>query len=302
LPTSVLVLGVALTLNATPTPTPTPKPSFFSLPTARVNPSATPPRTGAATGRGMRLGVDRGAQTPAPRPTPTATAKKKASPSGARKSPTVTPTPEKAAKLPTPSPTPSPQKETSPAAESSPTTTPAPSETVTPPPTPSQTATAAPTSTPTATPRSTATPTSTSTATPKSKATPTPRASASPTATPVSPPTKTELTLTKFEPPQGSRSAQLSFRISVPKRMEYPVINFTVETSSGKIFERVYRLPGGSAFVEPGDTTEHTVALDPVPRDDWADAYAKTDRAKFNWSIEGESSGGIEKPVKEPWP
>ena len=84
--------------------------------------------------------------------------------------------------------------------------------------------------------------------------------------------------------------------------MEYPVINFTVETSSGKLFERVSRLPRGSAYVEPGDDTEHTVALDPVPRDDWADAYAKADRATFNWSIEGESSGGIEKSVKKPWP
>lgn len=84
--------------------------------------------------------------------------------------------------------------------------------------------------------------------------------------------------------------------------MEYPVINFTVETPTGKIFERVFRLPAGSAFVETGDNTEHTVALDPVSRDDWADAYKKTDRAMFNWSIEGESSGGIEKPVKKSWP
>ena len=84
--------------------------------------------------------------------------------------------------------------------------------------------------------------------------------------------------------------------------MEYPTINFIVETASGKLFERVVRLPAGSAFVEPGDDTEHTSALDPVERDDWADAYAKTDRAKFNWSIEGESSGGIEKPVKKAWP
>jgi hypothetical protein len=114
--------------------------------------------------------------------------------------------------------------------------------------------------------------------------------------------------LTKFEPPHGSpgdrdyRTAQLSYRINVPKRMEYPTINFTVETASGKLFERVVRLPGGSAFVEPSDNTEHTSALDPVERDDWADAYAKSDRAKFNWSIEGQSSGGIEKPLKKPWP
>jgi hypothetical protein len=84
--------------------------------------------------------------------------------------------------------------------------------------------------------------------------------------------------------------------------MEYPTINFTVETRSGKLFERVAKLPAGTAYVDPGDDTEHTVALDAVSRDDWADAYAKTDRAAFNWSIEGESSGGIEKPVKKPWP
>ena len=84
--------------------------------------------------------------------------------------------------------------------------------------------------------------------------------------------------------------------------MEYPTINFTVETSSGKLFERVARLPAGSTFVEPGDNTEHTVALDPVERDDWADAYAKTDRAMFNWSIEGQSSGHSEMSVKKPWP
>jgi hypothetical protein len=84
--------------------------------------------------------------------------------------------------------------------------------------------------------------------------------------------------------------------------MEFPTINFTVETSSGKLFERVFELPAGSAFIEPGDNTEHTVALDPVPRDDWADAYAKTDHAAFNWSIEGQSSGRSEMPVKKPWP
>lgn len=80
------------------------------------------------------------------------------------------------------------------------------------------------------------------------------------------------------------------------------MINFTVETSSGKIFERVFRLPAGSAFVEPGDNTEHTVALDSVSRDDWADAYAKNDKAKFSWSVEGQTSGEIEKPLKKAWP
>lgn len=84
--------------------------------------------------------------------------------------------------------------------------------------------------------------------------------------------------------------------------MEYPTINFTVETSSGKLFERTFILPAGSAFVEPGDTTEHTVALDPVSRDDWAGAYAKSDKATFNWSIEGQANGHREMPVKKAWP
>ena len=84
--------------------------------------------------------------------------------------------------------------------------------------------------------------------------------------------------------------------------MEYPTINFTVESASGKLFERVFTLPSGSAFVEPDDPTEHRVALDPVERSDWAEAYAKSDRATFTWSIEGQSSGKIEKPLKKAWP
>jgi hypothetical protein len=121
-------------------------------------------------------------------------------------------------------------------------------------------------------------------------------------------PTKIELTLTKFQPPHGSpgdrdyRSAQLSYRISVPNRMEYPTINFAVETPSGKLFERVFQLPSGTDFVEPDDNTEHTVALDPVPRDDWREAYDKADRGTFSWSIEGQSSGSTEKSVKKSWP
>src|SRR5947199_271524 len=140
----------------------------------------------------------------------------------------------------------------------------------------------APTPTPTPSPSGTTTPeptaTATATATATVTATPTPIASISP----VSRPTKIELTLTKFEPPHGSpgdrdyRSAHLSYRINVPNRMEYPTINFTVETSSGKLFERVFQLPSGSAFVEPDDNTEHTVALHPVPRHDWRESYVKT--------------------------
>jgi hypothetical protein len=118
------------------------------------------------------------------------------------------------------------------------------------------------------------------------------------------------VTLTKFEPPHGSpgdvdyRSARLSYRLSVPGsgKLEFPTINFTVESASGKLFARRFALPQGSAFIEPGDTTERTVALDAAPRDDWADAYAKAERAKFTWSIEGKSSGEIEMPVRKAWP
>jgi len=237
--------------------------SLNTSPTPTPTPRRPPSRVGSAANRGAHLGLDRSAQTPVPRPTPPP--KSKSSPSGARKSPT--PTPSKAAKSPTPSSTPTPQKEISPAAQSSPTPS-VESKSVPPAPTPSP----------------------------------------SPSISPVSRPTKIELTFTKFEPQHGSlgdrdyRSARLSYRISVPDRMEFPTINFTVETSSGKLFERVFVLPAGSAFVDPGDNTERTVALDPVQRDDWAEVYAKTGHATFSWSIEGQSGGRTEMPVKKPWP
>src|SRR2546423_72781 len=85
--------------------------------------------------------------------------------------------------------------------------------------------------------------------TPTPTPTPTPSPSPTPSVSPVSRPTKTELTLMKFEPPHGSpgdrdyRSARLSYRINVPNRTEFPTINFSVETSSGKIFERIFTLP-----------------------------------------------------------
>src|SRR5690242_12943306 len=241
-PISILLVGLALSLKAapTPTPTPTPKKSFFSALKPRANPSATVARTGAAVGRGSHLGIDRSAQTPTPKPT--AKPKSKSSPVAARRSLSPSATLSKPVKPPTPgitatpSATPSPQKEISPEEELPPiTSTHAESVSTTPTPMPSSTATTTPK------------PIATTTVT----ATPTPTASISPFARP----TKIELTLTKFEPPHGShgdrdyRSAQLSYRIDVPNRMEYPTINFTVETPSGKLFERVARLPAGSTFV-----------------------------------------------------
>jgi hypothetical protein len=96
----------------------------------------------------------------------------------------------------------------------------------------------------------------------------------------------------------------LSYRLNVPgpNKIEFPVITFAVESSAGKLFSRRFALPSGSAFIEAGDTTERTVALDPAPRSDWADAYGKSEQAKFTWSIEGKSSGEIEMPVRKAWP
>ncbi|HZR79256.1 MAG TPA: hypothetical protein VFA58_08605 [Chthoniobacterales bacterium] len=291
--TTLVILGLASSLQATPTPTPTPRKSFLSVLKPRVNPSATVARTGAAVGRSTHLGVDRTAQTPAPKPV--AKPKPKSSPAATRTSPKPTATPSKAAKSPTPTPgatthgTPSPQKEISAEASASPTPSPQMEK---------LTASPTPMSSPTTTPEPTSTVAATATATP----------TATPSISPATRPTKTELTLTRFEPPHGThgdsdyRRAQLSYRISVPSRMEYPTINFTVESSSGKLFERVVRFPSGSTFIDPGDSAEHTVALDTADRDDWAEAYRKSDRATFSWSIEGQSSGRSEMPLKKPWP
>lgn len=292
IPFSILMLmvGVVSSLNAapTPTPTPTPKKSFLSVFKPRRNPPPTR-KIAAGVGRGTHLGIDRSAQSPTPRPG--ATPKPKSSPTTARKSAPSQVASPAAAKSPTPSGSPSPQVASSPQnspEEELPPIQSGPVETASPTPTPmpSATGTTAPEPTPTAT----------ITATP------------APSISPAARPTKIEVTLTRFEPPRGLpgdpnyRSAQLSYRINVPNRMEYPTISFTVETSSGKLFERVVQLPPGSAFVEPGDNTEHTSALDPVDRADWASTYSKADRATFNWSIEGQSSGHSEMPVKKPWP
>jgi hypothetical protein len=114
--------------------------------------------------------------------------------------------------------------------------------------------------------------------------------------------------MTKFEPPHGApgdadyRSARLSYRLRVPSKMDFPDITFTVESPAGKLFARRFALPKGSASIEPNDDTERTVALDPEPRDDWKDAFAKSDNAKFSWSIEDQGGGEVEKPVKKSWP
>lgn len=290
LPILVILLASGLSVEATPTPSPTPKAqkSFLSALKPRVNPSATVPRTNAAVGRGAHLSVDRSAQTPTPTPRPTAKVKTKSSAS-AHKSPTPSKTPLKAPASPVPTITATPRSTPSEVEHASP-------KEELPSPSPTQSEIVSPTPTPVPSP------TATATSKPAATATPTP------TPTPIHRPTKIELTLTKFQPPHGLpgdrdyHSAQLSYRINAPNRMEYPTINFTIESSSGKLFERVFQLASGTAFVEPDDKTEHRVALDPVARDDWAAAYAKSDRATFTWSIEGQSSGKVEKSVKTPWP
>jgi hypothetical protein len=267
------ITSISVMAAASPTPTPTPKKKSFLKPT--VNPSATPSKAGAALGRGGRIGADRPLPSATPKATATPKSKAKASPSPARKkSPTPTATPGKTTKSPTPNASASPKKETSPKPQPSPTPPPSPS--------PSPVETVSPT--PTATPAESV-------------------AASTPT-----PPSKLELTLTKFEPPHGKpgdpdyRSARLSYRINVPSKMEFPAIDFAVESSSGKLFERHFALPAGSAFIEPGDATERSVALDAASVDNWADVYAKSENAKFTWSIEGQGSGEIEKSVKKSWP
>jgi hypothetical protein len=280
------VLGAALARPAeakpTPTPTATPKRLHFSLPKPSVNPSATPSTSHAGLGRGLRLGADR------PSPTPSATSRpiqKSSTPAvhkhataAPAKSPTATP-----ARSPTPAPATSPKSDR-------------PTTSASPP--PEQTS-----------PASSLTPEPSATASVVSDTAPVPAPSASETPPVVRASPKLELTLTKFEPPHGSpgdpdyRTARLSYRFNIPesKRIEFPVITFSVESNSGKLFQRRFELPG-SAFVEPGDTTEHTVALDPTPRGDWADAYSKSDQAKFSWSIEGKSNGAAEMPLHKAWP
>lgn len=141
---------------------------------------------------------------------------------------------------------------------------------------------------------------------PKSSAPPPPEES--PSATPSPAPAKLELTLTKYEPPHGApgdadyRSARLSYRLNVPSKMEFPAIDFAVESSNGKILQRHFALPKGSASIEPNDNTERTVDLDPEPRDDWTEAFRKSDKAKFTWSIEDQASGAVEKPINKTWP
>lgn len=99
------------------------------------------------------------------------------------------------------------------------------------------------------------------------------------------------------------RSARLSYRINVggPGKVEFPVIDFSVESPAGKIFQRHFELPGRD-FLEPGPGIDRTVSLDQVSGDDWAGIYQKTDQAKFSWSIKGQSNGEVEKPVHKAWP
>ena len=118
-----------------------------------------------------------------------------------------------------------------------------------------------------------------------------------------------EITLIKFEPMKGTpgkpdyQSARLSYRIDAggPGKVEFPVIDFSVESPAGKLFQRHFELPG-TDFLEPGPAIDRTVSLDPSPTEDWAGVYQKTDQAKFSWSVKGKSNGSVEKPVHKAWP
>jgi hypothetical protein len=100
------------------------------------------------------------------------------------------------------------------------------------------------------------------------------------------------------------RNAQLSFRITAfgKNSFDFPGVNFSVESPTGaKLLERRVA-PLGGGQLAPGQPVERTISLDPGIDADWPNAYGKTENANFNWSINGKSSGTIEKPVHKPWP
>lgn len=106
------------------------------------------------------------------------------------------------------------------------------------------------------------------------------------------------------EPGQPDYSnARLSYTITASgsKDINFPTINFSVE-SSQKLFERRFAPPAGTAPLQPGQSIDRMVSLDPSPEADWSDAYGKTEKAKFRWSVEGQSGGEVEMPVHKAWP
>lgn len=80
------------------------------------------------------------------------------------------------------------------------------------------------------------------------------------------------------------------------------MIDFSVESPAGTLFQRHFELPAGDDFLEPGPDIDRIVSLDPASSDDWQALYEKTDQAKFNWSIKGKSSGSVEGRVHKAWP
>jgi hypothetical protein len=118
-----------------------------------------------------------------------------------------------------------------------------------------------------------------------------------------------DITLTKFQPMKGEpgqsdySNARLSYRITAAgsKNLNFPTINFSVGASP-KLFERRFAPPADTAPLQPGQSVDRTVSLDPTAEAEWSAAYAKTDKAKFSWSVEGQSGGEVEMPVHKPWP
>ncbi len=98
------------------------------------------------------------------------------------------------------------------------------------------------------------------------------------------------------------RNARLSYRITAGStKLNFPAINFSVESGSQKFLERHFTPPPGTDALEPGQSVERTISLDPAPAADAA-AHAKIDKVKFTWSIDAQSSGAVEMPLNKSWP
>ena len=99
------------------------------------------------------------------------------------------------------------------------------------------------------------------------------------------------------------RNAQLSYRITASgsAKLDFPVINFSVESASQKLLERHAAPAAGTAALEPGQPVERTISLDPAADAD-SSTYDKIDKAEFNWSIEGQPGGAVEMPLRKAWP
>jgi hypothetical protein len=117
------------------------------------------------------------------------------------------------------------------------------------------------------------------------------------------------ITFTKFEPMRGEpgepnySNARLTYQIKVSgsENINFPTIHFSIEGSQ-KLFARHFVPPAGTSPLQPGESFQRIVSLDPTFEGEWSDAYEKTDKAKFSWSIEGQPGESVEMPLHKPWP